>query len=155
MKKPNVFRRFLRPEVILIVLALGLATAALFPWDDNNSIDIHLHDTYYVIAISHICMLLAIPLAFAAIVYFLTRNFRQWAVLKYFHLLSFGMIPVLLYFLSTDFQISYYRQDDVFNRFNSVKMLSLATVLIFVLGQVAFLVNLIAGFVRGKKTATS
>ncbi|MGE7773187.1 hypothetical protein ACQKLP_00600 [Chitinophaga sp. NPDC101104] len=152
MKKPNVFRRFLRPEVILILLALVLATAALFPLDTNQSIDIHLHDTYYVIAISHLCMLLAIPLAFTAVVYFLTRNFRQWAVLKYFHLLSFGMIPVLLYFLSADFQMSYYRQEAGFDRFNSINMLTLAVVLIFVLGQVAFLVNLTAGFIRGKKS---
>ncbi|WP_126249260.1 hypothetical protein [Chitinophaga rhizosphaerae] len=155
MKKPNIIRGFLRPEVILILLALGLATAALFPWDINNSIDIHLHDTYYVIAIPHMCMLLSVPFAFAAVIYFLTRNFRQWTVLKYLHLLSLGMIPVLLYLHSTDFQMSYYPSSPEadFGRMKSANLLTLAVALIFVLGQVAFLVNIIAGFIRGKKSA--
>jgi len=147
MKKPNVFRRFLRPEVILILLAAVYAAAALFPSDPQDAFEFHLHDTYYVIARPHMYLFMAGSIALTAIVYFLTRNFRQWTILQYVYIICIVAFQII-HFLPIKLDRTW--EDTVY-----YERLWGTMYLLFLLGNLVFLVNLIAGFIRGKKTTAS
>lgn len=148
------FQRILRPEVILSVAAVGFIVAAAFPSGVSEAIDIHLHDTYYVISLPHVYTLAAMLFALFAIIYFLTRKFRQWVFLQYFHLISLAMVPLLPVLFSMTFQMKHYplQPEDAFDPYNTANMMTMFVLMIFLLGQLAFLINLAAGFIRGKKS---
>lgn len=142
MKKPHLFRRLLRPEVILSLLVIIFMIAAAFPSKVSDAIDIHLHDTYFLISRQLIYILLAGSFGYTAYIYFITRNFRQWHALQIFHILcicGFYFLPNTDYNSWASYQ-SPWRVDYKF--------------WLFLLGNLAFLINLTAGFIRGKKTVT-
>lgn len=145
MKKPNKLRRYARPEVALILLAFGFVIVGLIPSDSRYAIDIHLHDTYLVISRHHLYFMLSWPIAVVAFIYFVTRNFRQWKGLHYFHIVSILICCVDVLYPRQFFYAS-------FNDHNSAMEKPALFVWAFLLGTLAFLVNLIAGFIRGKKS---
>ncbi|WP_109695836.1 hypothetical protein [Chitinophaga deserti] len=142
----------IRPEVLLIIMAAFFATKGLVY--SNEAIDAHLHDTYYIIAWPLWAFPGPLVLLLFALIYWLTRNLRQWKALQYFHVLSFLVAPFLISLLTTDnnIPVSGSIPDDYFERYNNVQRWGTVLLVILLLGQIAFLINLIAGFIRGKKS---
>lgn len=78
-------------------------------------------------------------------IYFVTDDHRQWRSIQYFHVIS-TVVPALTvvgWMLFTSFS------SDGFFDFNET--IFYLFLLLFALGQILFIVNLIAGFIRGKK----
>lgn len=143
MIKSSFLKTLLRPETTLILIALAYATAMLVPYSPDTAIDIHLHDTYYIIARGHIYLLMAFLIALVAVIYFLTRRFRQWPFLQYFHIAC-----IVIFQLSLSINRFYLVNEMLDERGTAF------SAIVFFIGNVAFLVNLTAGFIRGKKSPT-
>lgn len=144
MNRSSIVNTFLRPEVVLILIAFAYAIATLVPYSPDTAIDIHLHDTYFIIARGHIYLMMAFLIALVAVIYFLTRRFRQWPLLQYFHI---ACIVIFQFSLSLD---RYYLVNEILNEGGRAFY-----AVVFFIGNLAFLINLVAGFIRGKKSPPS
>ncbi|WP_298714182.1 hypothetical protein [uncultured Chitinophaga sp.] len=98
-----------------------------------------------------------------ALIYAFTSGFRQWRTLHYMHVASLVMLPVLLFSWASAYgntpEETYYfvnetarRQWEDRQRVINV-LLKPASIFIFA-AQIGFVVNIIAGFIRGKKSAS-
>lgn len=129
-----------QPRTILLITALlvifsGVITAGTF-------MDIHFHDTMYVINSLHMGILIGGYFLLQAVIYYLTRNYKQWRSIQYFHVAT--TILILLASMSSE---GYYD----FGSLYRISIITVTLILFFVLGQILFIINLIAGFIRGKK----
>lgn len=127
-----------RPETILIFMACALFSVAVFleiSGDGGNA--------SFVAG--------AVILLVFAFIYRVTRFYRQYRALQYFHILSFFSIPAMV--LVMEPEIPYPGEPLVFG-LSTVQTAWLWIWGIFcVLGQLAFLFNVIAGIRRGYKTS--
>ncbi len=132
----------------------------------NDAFDIHLHDTYFIIGPYFLTGLLAGIVLFETAVYFATRSFRQWKILQYIHVytLLFFILTCFLAFIF-DSQVGEHGGNQLSKRYFvdysswyamdgalywSGKMILISFLAMF-LGHLAFVINVIAGFIRGKK----
>lgn len=147
-----MFRKLLRPEALLLLLAVFFYIRQLTAGKEGY--DIHFHDTYYVVQWPWWFAPMPILLLLVALIYRQTRNHRQFEFLRYFHVLSFLSVPVLTYLLSpaSGTELLEPRLAPSFVRDKLPYLLLLVAGLWLLLGQLAFLVNLSAGFIRGKKS---
>ncbi|RPD38417.1 hypothetical protein [Chitinophaga barathri] len=149
-----------RPDIQLLIIAaivviLGQLQVA------NSAIDIHLHDTYFVIALSHLAWAYAIFLVMEAGLYTTTSWFRQWRWLQIFHIFSLVLLPLTFIVMS-----GYHYEPEPgmprryfdYNNYSELAVMRLqflpwfvtASLLIFLAGQIGFVVNIVAGFFRGR-----
>lgn len=155
MKASNLSRKLLRPEALLVLLAVFFYVRQLMAGKEGY--DIHFHDTYYVIQWPWWFAPGPMLLLLLAIIYRLTRNFRQIQSLQYFHVLSFIVVPVSTWMLSAGFtmdDITQY-QGGSSSPGRYLPYFGLAMLLLLALGQTAFLANLAIGFIRGKKSTAT
>lgn len=76
---------------------------------------------------------------------FITDDYRQWRSIQYFHLISLVVMVFSVMGWIIVVRLNSYGLLD----FNET--IGFCVVLLFLLGQILFIVNLIAGFIRGKK----
>lgn len=133
-------------KVFAVVGALLLAASFLF---SGRTVDIHLHDTYFIVAVNHLLFLIGCYLCLTGCGYWLLRNLLISPLLLWMHggvllpALALLMAALVLQYgprPSVDF-ISYSR---------SQYMLQLALVA-FLVAQLLFLGNVVVGVVRGTK----
>lgn len=136
-----------QPRGLLLAISLLISIFGLLT--GYSTIDFHLHDTYFVVSTFHIGVLVSIFFLLQATIYFLTDNYRQWCSIQYFHVLSTTLI-VLAAIGSYFYSPKSFRYAD-FSRSHSWPPLDTVLAAIFLLGQILFVVNLIAGFIPGKK----
>lgn len=127
----------------------------------DNGFDILLYDTYYIIAPRYLSLLLLSFLPAEAVIHFLTRRFRQWRWLQYVHVYGVLIFVVTALVLFSSFFISapdggnnvyarYYNSGASSGSWAPLLILLLA-ILALVLAHIAFVINLVAGFIRGQK----
>ena len=140
------------PKYFLLISALILLMTGCY--SGTAILDIHFHDTYYVI--EHWYILPAIFLLLQALIYFLTDKFRQISALKYIHVASICLFACFL--LYYDYYFDSYPEryaagisfKEMFDAIRLEQVLALF-LLVLVLGHLLFVLNLVIGFVRGKK----
>ncbi|WP_341834012.1 hypothetical protein WJU16_13420 [Chitinophaga pollutisoli] len=153
MNKLQMFRKLLRPEALLVLMAVFFYIRQLMAGKEGYTI--HFHDTFYLIRWPWWFAPGAMLLLLLAFIYRQTRNYRQIQSLQYFHVLSFIVVPVLTWMLSPGFQpeVLSGHQNGSFTPKTYLPYLGLVMLLFLALGQTAFLANLAIGFIRGKKSA--
>ena len=134
-----------RPEILFLIASIGFVFQAFTGSD--QTIDIHVHDTYYVIGKPFLYLAPAVLFFFFWLIYTISRRILLADWLTWMHvLLTFVFVPLLLFY-SPGFKPLPRRYIDIrsWQRYNIwVQLLSGA----FILGQMAFLVNLIGGGLR-------
>lgn len=144
MKRTDWVRR---PYHLLLLTAIVLFIASLFYGDET--FDIHLHDTYYVIAIAHLFYSAAIFLAILWLIYLITFKWLN-RYLTWIHLvttfLCIGLSVSLHYWLplfagngDMPFPHSYLEMSALYN--NSMEKLQ-AFALFAIAGQLFFVANI-------------
>lgn len=137
----------LQPKGILLIISLltivfGMLTA-------GSSVDFHIHDTYFVVSNLHTGVFLGVFFLLQATIYFLTDNYRQWRSIQYFHVLGIALIiPAIFSFRLYTSRPYHYASYD---QFSTISMLGVILAVLFLLGQILFIINMLAGFIRGKK----
>jgi heme/copper-type cytochrome/quinol oxidase subunit 1 len=130
---------------------------ASFTLTQDRTIDIHLHDTYYVIAQGHVFIFLAFIVWFLWFLYLLTRKVLYSKTLTWIHvvttLLTLLFLLSLLNFGGDIFNLSSRRYLDAsnwttFNRYEQGMRRIAYTLIVLLLGQIVFVVNLIVGIIK-------
>lgn len=148
-----------RPYNLLLLTGLILVLTSFFLFDGNSAVDIHLHDTYFVIAHTHIFWLLAILAFFMWTLYLLTNKILYSKSLTWTHIIV--TILTLVLFASTLFIGDGHinpmpRRYYDYSNWNSLDMYSTLikvgaiTLFILLLGQINFVINFIVGIFKSK-----
>lgn len=128
-----------------ILLAISLLLILLGFMSGSGSLDFHFHDTYYIFNDLMVCLYVGFFLLLETAVYFVTADYPQWRSIQYLHVISVFVTVVAV--ITWLFHINITGKSFLF--INEAVFSSL--LLFFLLGQILFIVNLIAGFIRGKK----
>jgi heme/copper-type cytochrome/quinol oxidase subunit 1 len=139
-----------RPEKICwitipVILLIGLPTA-------NNTFDLQLHDTYFVISNLHLGVLFSIFLAFLGAGYWIINNidgnlskFFSWIHM----IVTIGtMLLILLFTFLAEFQNAV---DPDYTTLSLIDVGMSFVMMAFILCQPIYLLNLVIGFLRRKR----
>jgi heme/copper-type cytochrome/quinol oxidase subunit 1 len=146
-----------KPYNLLLLTGLIFVLASFFLLNQNNSVDVHIHDTYFVIAHAHIFWFLAILSLLVWTLYFLTNKFLFSKTLTWAHIIITILTLILfvftLYFgdsLSNLKPRRYYDHSSL-NSFGAADKYTKAigrTLSILIFGQIIFIINFIAGLFK-------
>jgi heme/copper-type cytochrome/quinol oxidase subunit 1 len=154
-----------KPYHLLLWIALALVLASFFVFKQNNSVDIHFHDTYFIIAHTHVFWLLAIVALFVWVLYWMTNKLLYSKKLTWVHvvvtvvaLLLFACSFLLGNNLMNPTPRRYYEPGNwsAFNDYYTFSNAIGVAILALLFGQVIYILNLLVGLVRGmgKQTAS-
>ena len=141
IEKPHLIFLLAIPIIMLIGILSG-----------NAMLDINVHDTYYVISYSHMAILISILFGIIGIGYWIMqkvdRKLSKW--LNWTHIgLTFG--GTLIVWILTKF----YRTEIIEYEFNNnLTLIITSIILVMIIGQIIFPINMIYGLIN-KKNKTS
>ena len=113
----------------------------------NNTIDIQLHDTYFVIASIHIGVLFSIYLGVIGIIYWLIRKKKLIDWMTVIHVVITISTFALIIITGLIFQKII---EGDFETFRTVNQILFIVILIALLSQLIFITNLTFGLIRNK-----
>ena len=144
-----------KPYKLLLWAAFALVLASFFITSD--SVDIHLHDTYFIIAVKHLFWALGLIAVIIWALYKLTFEFLFSRLLTWVHIIAtiITLIILVLVIYSGDslsspkprqyYDYSNWNSLNTYNQYAKTLGILLSIVLI---GQVAYLINLIGGLIK-------
>ena len=146
-----------KPYNLLLLTGLILVLTSFFVLKQNNSVDIHIHDTYFVIARTHVFWFLAILALFVWTLYLLTNKILYSKALTWIHVII-TILTLLLFAFTLSFGDSFmnstprrnYDYSDWNSFDNTTGFTKAIAISIFVLlyGQVIYVINFIAGLIK-------
>lgn len=153
----NILRVKQQPYNLLLITGLLFVLFSLFS-DKSNTLDFHLHDTYFVIAFSHFLGLLAAIPFFLWAVYFFCRNIIYSLKLAWIYTIVTILCLLLFTFLlfnNNVFSLSsnpvrYYDYSE-WNTYKAYPMfakIAVIILLVFLAAQIIFIINLTAGIIK-------
>jgi heme/copper-type cytochrome/quinol oxidase subunit 1 len=143
-----------KPYNLLAITGFILVLLSLIVLSENNVVDFHLHDTYFIVAHTHIFWLFAFILFFLWLLYLCINKLLYTKLLTWLHVIitivsaiSFGLI---FYFgniflgksIPKYHDLSNWQSSDIFN--TTTKSLTIIISILFLV-QLFFLANIIFG----------
>lgn len=148
MKKE--IKSFYEPHRIFLVSALIILLFGF--WKSESVMDINFHDTYFVIGYFHFAILISLVLFIIGTGYWIMKklDIKLLSWLNWTHILLTLGGPVVLLIL-----IQFYRNELMEYEFNNnLTLVILLIVMIMILGQMVFPVNIIYSLIKKKNKKT-
>lgn len=145
-----MFKQLSRPHLYFLLTGILLFIACLCVGDRN--LDINVHDTYFVIAYSHVGIVFFLIHGFYAGLYFPMRRYAN-AVLSFLHFI-FSLPLFIVLYLSAFFMFGavprrYYVYDDAdFFNFGFLNDPRELVISLFLIAQLIFVFNIILVLIR-------
>jgi heme/copper-type cytochrome/quinol oxidase subunit 1 len=137
-----------------------LVLTSFFLFTQSNSIDFHLHDTYFIVANTHIFWFLGTIAFIIWTLYLVTNKILFSKTLTWIHIiisiLTILLLILSLYFRNATLNTTARRYYD-FSNWDSLDNYTTFTkvfgkvLLILILGQLLFFINLVMGLLKPKK----
>lgn len=146
-----------KPYNLLLLTGLVFALSSFFVLRQNNSVEIHLPDTYLVIAHTNVFLLLAISALFVWTLYLLTNKILYSKALTWTHVIitifTLFLFALTLFFGDKFMNLRprrYYNYSDwsSFNDFTTLKKAIGITIIVLLFGQLIFVINFIVGLFK-------
>lgn len=149
-----------RPHNLLLLTALIILVFSFFGFD--KQIDVHLHDTYFIIPMAFLFWAIIVVLILLWLVYSIAMPFLFARVLTWIHLTLTCVILIFLvivFFYSHDYYTGlagmprrYYDYGDwnILMQYDNLTKTIFVTILIFIIGLLLFVINLIIGLFKTK-----
>ena len=138
---------------MLLLTAIIMLIASAFSL--NETMDIHLYDTYYVVSAAYAFWSIAVLLMILWLVYLFTNRFLFSRMLMWLHVVLTVVISVFLAIFIANFGklagMPRRYIDDGFNAFAQFQQSILVSVFLLVLGMALYVINLLIGLVRRKQ----
>lgn len=133
-----------KPHLLFFVSFLALLLFSLF--DKHSSVEINIHDTYFVITYAHICLFLSPIMLLIGLGYWLALFFKRKlnTILTLIHL-STTFIGTALTLILNQFENDSYL-DYSFN--NSLNLAITVIMGLIILGQLLYLINLLQAIIK-------
>jgi cytochrome c oxidase subunit 1 len=142
----------LSPHLPFLLLSAILLLLSII--DIDGVIDIQLHDTYYVIALSHIILLVSIFAGFIGFIYWLLRHKTMIPWITWSHFIgTFLSIFVFIfgnYYLNTLPKERYIEQVYEIKRktINNIEEAIILSIFVLVAFQILFLINIVFSLIK-------
>ena len=142
-----------RPYHLFLFTGFALVVVSLL-MDKNETVDFHVHDTVFVIAQGHLFWFLALLVWVFWILYFMTSRLLYSKALTWIHILVTVLtMTTLLFFLFSRKGDSLSQPNGVldyarWNEFSRYMRWLHYTLVFMLLGQIIFVVNLLAGGIK-------
>jgi hypothetical protein len=138
-----------QPHNLFIPAALLLFIISFFP--GGRVIDVHLHDTMFVITMAYFFWALAIVLVLFWMIYLFTNNILLTKYLTWIHIIA--TLIVLIVLISAMLLEDESRPEDITwktieNDLHKEEIIIPTVSFLFLIGQSAFLINLLGGFCK-------
>ncbi len=156
-KSSNSVSRFFGIGFVLFLILSALTYIFL----GNSTIDLQLNDTYFVIAHFHIIVLFSLIFGFYAIVYFVTPKLIKRKLNETLGKIHFWLTTIGIFFLiypiydigAAGVPRRYYdvEQLDAYKQFGNTNLVITIIVILLLLPQVIFLINLIYSLLGSPK----
>lgn len=143
--KPFKFLWWTIPVVFII---------SLINW--KNSVDIQMHDTYFVIAFIHVGIIFVLTLAIMGGIYWLVRSKKLIGFLTVIHVIItiFFILAILIFFMRPQPEIANTTSDQMNAILENRRLwnqMAITGILTWILSQSTFLVNLVIGLIRNEE----
>ena len=146
-----------RPYNLLLVIGLLLVLLSLFVLNTTNTIDIHFHDTYFVLAYAHVFWLFGFIFLFLWTLYTLTKNVLFSKTLTWIHVIITVLTLIILaltFKLDNTVLISNSPTYNDANNWDSFvtysrfhRTMTIVTIILLI-GQTTFVINVFAGLLK-------
>jgi len=127
---------------------------SLIKW--NYSVDIQMHDTYFVIALLHVGILFVLILAIIGGIYWLVRSKKLIGFLTISHvtITIFLILVIVVFFAKPEPDPANMTFDPLNSNFGTWKLwnqMIIGGMLVWILSQLIFLVNLVISLIRNEE----
>ena len=132
-----------KPILYSILFFIGFSIIGI-----NSTIDIQLHDTYFVIASFHIGIVFSIFSGLIGFIYWLTRKIRLVNWMTAFHVVTTILTFVLIILTSLIFKRVI---EENFHAYLILNQIIFVLILTAILSQIIFMVNLVYSLIKNNK----
>jgi heme/copper-type cytochrome/quinol oxidase subunit 1 len=150
-----------KPYYLFLYTGLTLFLISLIVLKQNISVDIHLHDSYFVIALSHIFWFLASFSLIIWVFYLLVNKILYSKILIWVHIIvtifALSIFSAILFLYESLIKVKInpnnnFRFLNPFDNYNTIEKFIGISIFVLVIGQFIFLINIIIGLFKVKAT---
>ena len=149
---PRLKQTILRhPYLLFVLMAPIFLLISVFT--RNRIVDIHTHDTMYVVSVAYIIWFLIILLSIGWTLYHLLEKVLLSKHLTWFHVIStiaFFIFCIVIALRSDGTPPTGYNWRITHDQMQTEQIIDTIAVLLFIAGQICLLVNLVGGLIKGR-----